>query len=307
MTLTASPAPAMSPLSANLVCMASMLVWAVGLPAIEILLDKIDPLPLAALRLGMAGVVLVAIWLAVEGAQTVRTAPWLRGTLFGTVGFGAGVVLLIMAQARTDAVTVAVIAATMPVVGIGLECLLDGRRLTARLVAGLVLSLGGGLIAYAAKIGSLTLGVGAVAALGSVLCFTWASRATVAQLPGLTPLGRTAITVGGGAVVTVAAALIAAALGAPAPLWQDMGVPEWSALALYGLGSMALSQLLWIVAIGHLGIGIASLHGNAAPFYVMIFSLALGGAWNGLQALGAVIVVIGVVIAQGMGRRPAGR
>lgn len=305
MSLTASPAPAMSPLSANLICMASMLVWAMGLPAIEILLDKIDPLPLAALRLGMAGLVLVAIWLAMEGAQAVRTAPWLRGTWIGTVGFGAGVVLLVMAQARTDAVTVAVIAATMPVVGITLECLLDGRRLTTRLVAGLVLSLGGGLIAYAANIGFLALGVGAAAALGSVLCFTWASRATVAHLPGLTALGRTAITVGGGAVVAVAAALVAVAFGAPAPLWQAMGVPEWSALALYGLGSMALSQLLWIISIGHLGIGVASLHSNAAPFYVMMFTLALGGAWNGLQALGAVVVVLGVVIAQDTGRRSA--
>ena len=48
-----------------------------------------------------------------------------------------------------------------------------------------------------------------------------------------------------------------------------------------------------------LGIGIASMHINAAPFYVMIFAVMAGGPWNWAQATGAAIVILGVLIAQG--------
>ena len=54
------------------------------------------------------------------------------------------------------------------------------------------------------------------------------------------------------------------------------------------------------LAFGLLGIGIASLHMNAVPFYVMLISFALGGTWNWAQAAGAAIVVLGVAVAQGV-------
>ena len=78
------------------------------------------------------------------------------------------------------------------------------------------------------------------------------------------------------------------------------------ALALFGIGGLAISQVLWIVAVGQLGIAMSSLHINLTPFYVMVILLALGGTWNWLQAAGAAIVAVAVLIAQGLiplGRR----
>jgi drug/metabolite transporter (DMT)-like permease len=46
------------------------------------------------------------------------------------------------------------------------------------------------------------------------------------------------------------------------------------------------------------GIGIASFHLNAAPFYVMIIVFALGSDWNWMQALGAAILTVGTLLAQ---------
>jgi hypothetical protein len=43
---------------------------------------------------------------------------------------------------------------------------------------------------------------------------------------------------------------------------------------------------------------------NAVPVYVMIIMFALGAGWNWPQAYGAVIVAIGVLIAQGLIRLP---
>ncbi|MDP3960121.1 MAG: EamA family transporter [Pseudorhodobacter sp.] len=305
MTAPALPARR-GPLAANLICMASMLVWAVGLPAADVLIAVLPPLPITALRLALAAAVLLPLWLLADGWTALRGAPWWRGIGVGGIGFGFGAYLLIVAQARTDAVTVAVIVASMPVVGIALECLLDGRRLTLALIAGLGLSLAGGLLAYGARIGGFGLGLGALAAFGSVLAFTWGSRAAVTAFPDLTAIGRTTITLAGAAIVTLAAVLVASTLGVPAPNWAAVGPREIGALVLYAVTGLALSQVLWILSVGHLGIGLASLHINAAPFYVMAILYALGGPWNGAQALGAAIVGVGVLIAQ-LPPRPARR
>ena len=90
------------------------------------------------------------------------------------------------------------------------------------------------------------------------------------------------------------------------PDWGAIGWKEFGGLAVFGIGSLAVSQLLWIVAVGRIGIGAASMHMNAVPFYVMVMVFLAGGPWNWGQTLGAAIVVTGALIAQGLiggGRR----
>ncbi len=277
-----------------------MLVWAAGLPAADLIIPLIPPLPLTAIRCGLAALVLMAVWLLVEGPGPIRRADWGRGILVGGICIGLGAVFLVIGQAYTDAVTVSIITATMPLIGIGLEVLLDGRRLTPSLIIGLALSLAGGMIALAQGGFSLDLGLGALAAFASCLAFTWGSRATVLSFPGMTPLGRTSLTVTGAFIAAAVIALLWAASGGPPVLWAGIGAKEIGALLIFGIGSLAISQILWIMGVEGIGIGAASLHMNAVPFYVMIFAFALGADWNWLQAAGAVIVVLGVLIAQGM-------
>lgn len=280
-----------------------MLIWAAGLPAADVLIGPLPPLVLAALRMSIAALVLLPIWLALDGWTTLRGANWRRGIVIGGIGFGLGSFLIIFAQSRTDAVTVSVISATMPVVGITLECLFDGRRLSPKLILGIALGLLGGIIAFDGRMGALGFGIGALAAFGSVLSFTWGSRATVHGFANLTPMGRTTITLVGAALATTTAALIAHQFGAPTADWAAIGPREIGALLIYAVGALALSQVLWIISVGQLGIGLASLHLNATPFYVMIFLFALGGTWVWMQALGAAIVGLGVLVAQGIFRK----
>ena len=293
-----------SALVANLICLASMLIWAAGLPAAQLVIPLIPPVTLTALRATLAAATLLPLWLVIEGPGPLLGANWGRGIAVGGICIGLGAVLLVIAQARTDPVTVAVITAIMPVIGITLEVATEGRRLTLALILGLALSLAGGFLAYGAGVGAMKLGVGALAAFGSVLAFTWGSRATVTAFPALTPLGRTTITVTGAAILTSLAAVIYTCLGGPATQWAALGLPEWAALALFGVGSLAVSQVLWIMAVGQLGIGLSALHMNAVPFYVMLIMFALGSAWNWPQAYGALIVAFGVLIAQGLIRLP---
>lgn len=298
--MTATIPTARSALAANGICLLSMLTWALGLPALGHLVQFIPPFSLTAFRVGLAGIVLVLVWLLVEGPATVLRAPWGRGIGVGLVVMGLGAVLVAVALQLTDPVTVAIITALMPLVGIGLEVALDGRKMTPLLWIGLFLSLLGGLVALDLTGARPSLGWGALAAFVSVLAFTWGSRATVSAFPALSPLGRTAITVAGAGFGMSIVAAVVAYSGGPAIDWSGIGWKEVAALVAASVGSIALSQTLWIISVGQLGIGIASLHMNAVPFYVMLITFALGGAWNWAQAIGAAIVVLGVLVAQGM-------
>ncbi len=298
--MTTAPTLRRSLATANLICVASMVVWAAGLPAADLIIPLIPPIALTAMRTGLAASVLLLIWVLVEGTGPIRRANWLRGIVVGGICIGLGAVLLVIGQSYTDAVTVSIITATMPIVGIGLEVLLDGRRITGALIIGLLLSLAGGMIALAQGGFSLNLGLGALAAFCSTAAFTWGSRATVTQFADLTPLGRTTITVTGAFVVMAVLTIVWTLAGGAPVQWAALGWPELGALALFGIGSLALSQILWIMSVERLGIGTASLHMNAVPFYVMIMAFALGADWSWLQTFGAAVVVLGVMIAQGV-------
>lgn len=302
MTVASPLSPSRATLNANLICAASMFIWAAGLAAGEILIPHIPPLPLAALRAGTAALVLLPVWGLVEGFGAFRSAPWGRALVVGGIGIGIGALLLVIAQSMTDAVTVAVISAATPIVGIALECLLDQRRMTPGMVAGLLLSVLGGVLALDWSTGGVSLGLGAAAAFGAVLAFTWASRATVTAFPGLTALGRTTVTVTGGAAVAVVAAGLGVVFDTPATDWAALGWPEVGALLLFGIGSLAVSQTLWITGVARLGIGLASLHMNTASFYVMLIVFLAGGLWDWQRAFGAAVVVLGVLVAQGRRR-----
>ncbi|WP_309666293.1 DMT family transporter [Tabrizicola sp.] len=299
MTLT-DIAARRSLLSANLICLASMVTWAAGLPAADLIVPHMPPIALTAGRATLAALVLLPIWWAVEGTQGLRHANWLRGAWVGFVALGLASFFVIIALTLTDAVTVAIVTAIMPVAGIALECVADRRPLTRAVVLGLVLSLAGGLIGLSGGMTSVNLGFGALAALASVLCYTWGSRETVRALPQMTALGRSTVTVTGAAAVMLVAALADGVIRDAWPDWSAIGMNEMAGLAIFGIGSMAVSQLLWIISVGRIGIGAASLHMNAVPFYVMAIVFALGGAWNWWQTAGAVVVVTGALVAQGL-------
>ena len=286
------------PAVANLMCMLSMLVWAVGLPAADLLIGPVPPLQLTAARMVLATVCLLPAWWWLEGGAVLRAANWGRGVWIGGSSIGLGAFMLVVGQGLTDSVTVAVISAAMPVIGIGIEVVLDGKKITASLVVGTLLSLLGGLMALDGVGSAAGLGLGALLCFGAVVLFTVGSRLTVTAFPQLTALGRTTVTLTGAALATAVAAVVSLLLGAAGPDWAVLGLKELGALALFSIGGLAISQMLWIASIGSIGIALASLHINATPFYVMIILFALGGEWRWSQALAAAIVGLGVLVAQ---------
>lgn len=302
--MTHSPnvtAPKSSLLVANLICTASMVIWAAGLPAADYLIPLLAADQLTAMRMSLAALAVLPLWALVEGFAPLRHVNWLKGLGVGGL-LGMGAWFLVLGQARGGAVTTAVISATLPLIGITIEVILDGRKMTPALTIGLALSVLGGFLALDFGKGGLSLGIGALFCFLSVICYAISSRMTVTSFPNETALGRTAVTLVGAGLATSIVALIGVA-GHTAPDFGTWGAKEWGAMALFSVGSLAISQLLWIISVGRLGIGWSALHINAAPFYVMLILFALGGAWDWRQVAAAALVVLGVLIAQGILRR----
>lgn len=297
--------PPISLIAANLICMVSMMIWAAGLPAADVVIPLLPLEQLNALRMGLAAAALVPFWALTEGFGPLMAVNWRRGLAVGSL-IGLGAWFLIQGQARGGAVTAAVISASLPVVGIALEVALDGRKLTLALILGLILSLIGGVLALDLSGGGMSLGLGALLCFGSVLTFALGSRLTVSAFPNETPLGRTAVTLTGAAVAALTLAGVQYLAGHPAPDFTAWHAKEIGAILLFSVGALGVAQVMFIMAVGRLGIGLSSLHINAAPFYVMLILFALGGTWSWFQAGAAAVVGLGVLIAQGIIPLPFG-
>lgn len=288
-----------SALTANLLCVLSMVIWAAGISAADLVIPLLLPEQLNALRMGLSALFLVVIWCGSEGFGPIRRANWIKGILVGSL-IGLGAWFLVLGQARGGAVTVAVISATMPVVGIALEVFLDGRKLTLALALGLVLAVAGGFMALDFHAGGLSLGLGALFCFASVISFTLGSRLTVTAFPDESALGRTAISLVGATIATVTVVLLQTLAGVALPSFAAWGLRETGALLLFSVGAVGIAQWLFVKAVGRIGIGLTTLHMNATPFYVMLILFAAGGSWNWTHALAAAIVGLGVLVAQGL-------
>ena len=241
---------------------------------------------------------MISLIFFLERSVVLRKLPWFKGFWIGGIGFGFGSMLLLIAQAMTDATTAALAAAAMPIFAVGLEVALDGRRLSARFLLAVALVLFGGALAAGVNLGVSTISLGFALGLLASGIFAWGSRETVKSFPSLSPLTRTAVTTSGMFGFVAIPCLFAMFFQYS---WSAVGTLDISNVGLlfiYACLALGISQIFWIKAVEDIGIGIASFHLNATPFYVMIIVYLLGSDWNWVQVLGAAILTVGTLLAQ---------
>lgn len=280
--------------------MFAVALFALTFPVAELLLEKWGALTLIAVRNVLGFLILLLAFCYLDGIKQVLAAPWRAGLFIGALGFGVGSTLLLIAQSHTNAVTAALAAALMPLAGVGLEMLFDGRRMTRNFLLGTALVLLGSILAIGFKLSDVTFGIGALLGVVSTIVFAWGSRATVKVLVGISDLTRTVVTTAGMALFSFTAFVAFSLLnvGTAQTSFVRLTMVDWGLIVVYAGLALALSQIMWIKGVSRVGIGIASFHLNAAPFYVMLILLALGGGWDWQQASGAALLALGVVLAQ---------
>jgi len=287
-------------IKSNVILLAAISIFALGFPAAEYLLDDWDVVTVITVRNVFAFILLFFIWIILEGSTVVRSANWIKGFWIGGIGFGIGSFLLLFVQSLTTPVIAALAAATMPLAAVTLEIIFDGRKMTQLFLIGIILVLFGGFVATGATFDSINFGIrlGALLAFIPAAIFAWGSRATVKNLPGMTSLGQTTITTFGMAVFTLVLYVICNFLFQVIGPYPEITIRHFGLVLIYAWLGFAISQIFWIRGVKGLGIGIASFHLNALPFYVMLFLFLLGESWNWQQAIGAVIVTTGVILSQ---------
>ena len=269
-----------------------------GFPAAEFLLDDWDVISIIAARNTLAFILIFFIWILYEGFQEVRVAKWIKGFWIVAIGFGIGSFFVLLLQSITSPVIAALMVATMPVAAVILEIFLDGRKMTRWFLFGIVLVLFGGFIASGANLKNDSIGLASFLGITGVGLFAWGSRATVKNLPGMSLLGQVAVTtsgmVGSAVFVYFISSIFFETTESPSQItYEHLGL-----LLIYACLAIGISQILWIKSVAKLGIGVSSFHLNAAPFYVMLMLFFLGDSWIWHQTIGAIIVIIGVILAQ---------
>ena len=291
-----------SVITANIACFMAMLMWAVGFPSGEILLETWGAISLLSIRILIAVSLLMIFWIVAEGMPTVLAAPWGRGLTVGGIGFGFGAILLLVGQKMSDPVTPAIVASMMPIAGASIEVVLDKRKLHLQLLGGIVLAMVGGLLATGVRLSNGKFGLGALFCLLAIFLFAWATRKTTRDFETLSSLGQTTVTLVGALIITLMVHGSFLVLGFGETEIGNLDSRHIMILLIFSLPAIAISQLLWIWAAGGLGLLLASLHMNAVPFYVMLIVVMLfGDPWGWDQAIGAFLVATGVLLAQAPG------
>ena len=287
-------------IKSNTILIAAISIFALGFPAAEYLLDDWDVVTVITVRNVFAFILLFFIWIVFEGSAVVRSANWIKGFWIGGIGFGIGSFLLLFVQSLTTPVIAALAAATMPLAAVTLEIIFDGRKMTQLFLIGIILVLFGGFVATGATFDGISFGfrLGTLLVFIPAAIFAWGSRATVKNLPGMTSLGQTTITTFGMAVFTLVLYVICNFLLQIIGPYPEITIKHFGLVLIYAWLGFAISQIFWIRGVRGLGVGIASFHLNALPFYVMFFLFLLGESWNWQQAIGAVIVTTGVILSQ---------
>lgn len=275
---------------------AAVVMWAIGFPAAEVLLGIMDPLTLITIRFAMACAVMLPIWWLADGSAILR-APWGWGIVMGGLTFGIATFLLLLAQDVTNAVTVAIVSAAIPLVASIIEVFFGKRRFTSRLIIGLLIAIAGGIISVGGNL-SLDIGLGALLVISSGALFMLGSHLAVEAMPHISPIGRATLPFCGGFVIMLIVLAVATPLG-----WTDgpgrmLTSHEFSMLVIYAVGAMAISQIFFVASVGKIGVAMTSFHLNVAPFWVMIIMVALGAIWSWPQAVGAAVVVLSAIYVQ---------
>ena len=288
----------MKTITANFICIISIFCFALTFPAADSLLERWNIITLLSIRNVLAVTMIYLFLFYIEGFKGIFTPSWLEGIWIGFFGFGIGSILLLITQYLTSPVVAALTVAMMPLAGVGLELVFDNRKITNWFFIGLVCVFFGGLLALGLDLKDSRFGFGALLGICGTVLFAWASRKTSKSLSGMSIMAKTAITSFGMTIFSISALVLFLPFKIEAPTLPQILATDMFLIFIYAIIGVAVSQTLWIMSVYNLGIGIASFHLNAAPFYVMIVLFFLGEQWNWQQTFGALLVIVGVIISQ---------
>jgi drug/metabolite transporter (DMT)-like permease len=276
-------------------------------------LGRVDAFPLTAMRYAIAGVLLVALLLVVEGRDALRLEGRGRQLFWlGSLGFGGFNLFAYTGLAHARPESAALVVALGPLVTAVVLWLRDGIRPALSTGVAIVVALAGIALVVskgdpvAIVNGSVGWGDGLV--LLGVISFVLYTLGA-ARHPELSPLRYTTLTAGLGWFTIAAAAAIGMLSGlVSAPSSGDVAavVPHLLYLAVPGA---LVAVVTWNAGVARIGPQNVALIGNLIPVTTFAIEIVRGYRPGSLELIGAVLAV-GALAANNLWQRrraPASR
>jgi drug/metabolite transporter (DMT)-like permease len=264
--------------------------------AVKLAVEEIPPLPFAAFRFTLAGLLLWGLLRLLEPESRLRRGDLLPMLGLGVVGITLTQSVFTIGVSLTTASNTALVYTTSPVWGMLVGMALGLERPRLRGILGLALALSGvGLIVRGGLEVSGTSLVGDLLILAAAVCWGSYTMLSLSLLRGYTPLAVTAypMVLGGLAIFPLAAFQF--------PSLDPGGVAAeaWAAAAYSLLFSSAFGFAGWVRGVSHIGANRVLVY----QYLVTLIGVAsgivlLGESFGPSRLLGALILLCGVYLAR---------
>ncbi|HEX2249431.1 MAG TPA: DMT family transporter [Gemmatimonadales bacterium] len=273
------------------------LIWGLNFSVTKVALADIPPLPFTAVRFTISSVLLWLVWRLIEESRPLPGRSLRTLILLGVLGNTCYQLVFTVGLDRTTASNSALILSTVPTVVAVFAGILGLERITARMRWGIALGTVGVVLVIATRGVGFKLGtlVGDALSVVAVLC--WAGYTVGLRLvpPGISSLRVTTVTTIAGTPGLILA-------GVPGMLrldWAAVRPQAWAGLAYAAVLSLVVAYLLWNRSVKAVG-------GARTAIYMCVTPLfAVAGAWlllgerpHPLQAIGAVLIIAGVLMTR---------
>jgi drug/metabolite transporter (DMT)-like permease len=277
------------------------LIWGLNFSITKGAFARFPPLAFTAVRFAIASALLVPLVRHIEGDAPLPAGALRRLIVLGVVGNTLYQLGFISGLARTSASNSALILASMPSLVALLAAGLGFEPARPRVIGGVLVATAGVVLVVLAR--GIGLGQGELAGdlltLGAVVCWAGYTLGLRGIPPGITPLRVTMVTTVAGAPGLILA-------GVPEMVrmeWGDVGLAGWAALAYATLLSLVLAYLIWNRSVQLVGPSRTVVYMCITPLIAVAgAALMLGERPRPLQAVGAVLILAGVLLVRGWGR-----
>lgn len=301
----ARPAPARRPglAAADLGMLLVACIWGVNFSVTKGAFASFPPLAFTGIRFGLASLLLVPLVRRLEGAEPLPRGALARLIVLGVVGNTLYQLAWISGLERTTASNSALILAAMPTIVAVMAVSLRLEPFRPKVLGGVLVASLGVVLVVAARgtgFGAATM-AGDLLTLAAVVCWAGYTLGLRSLPPDISPLRVTMVT-------TVAGAPVLLLAGLPAMLamdWSAVGWAGWSALAYATVLSLLVAYLIWNRSVQVVGPSRTVIYMCLTPLIAVIAAaVLLGERPRPLQAVGAALIIAGVVMTVGRRSEP---
>jgi len=280
------------------------LFWGANFAANKYGVTVMPPFAFAAIRFAMASVLLWLVVVALRPGRPISRGAFWRLAGLGVIGNTLYQVFFMQGLVYTSAINASLIMAALPAVVAVLGRVLGVERTTRWTWLGIAVATAGVALVIAAEglrfTGQTT--TGDLLVLGAVFCWAlftvgvrWVGR-------GEDPVRVTALTVVSGTPGLILVAL--PSLGQVSP--TSLSVAAWATILYSGICAIVIAYLIWSYAVQGIGGSRVAVYNCVTPVVAVIAAwILLGERPVPSQGFGALLVIAGVLISQGVGQLPA--